>query len=57
MKQGYMIAIEGTDKAGKHTQVQNIINYLRQRGISAETLDFPRYSEFFWKVGKRLLKW
>lgn len=55
MKQGYMIAIEGTDKAGKHTQVQNIINYLRQRGISAETLDFPRYSEFFGKLVKDYL--
>ena len=50
-----MIAIEGTDKAGKHTQVQNIINYLRQRGISAETLDFPRYSEFFGKLVKDYL--
>ena len=44
MQTGYMIAVEGTDKSGKHTQVMNIINYLRERRISAETLDFPQYN-------------
>ncbi len=50
MKKGYMIALEGTDKAGKHTQVMNIIEYLRKRGIAAETLDFPQYDSFFGRL-------
>lgn len=47
LKKGHIIALEGTDKAGKHTQVLKIINYLKGRGIPAETLDFPQYSSFF----------
>lgn len=46
-KQGYMIAVEGADKAGKHTQVMNMVNYLRSQGISTETLDFPQYNSYF----------
>lgn len=52
MQTGYMIALEGTDKSGKHTQVMNIINYLRERKISAETLDFPQYNAFFGQMIK-----
>ncbi len=47
MANGHMIAVEGTDKAGKHTQVMKIIEYLRGRGIDAETLDFPQYNAYF----------
>ena len=50
-----MIAIEGTDKSGKHTQVMNIINYLRKRNIRAETLDFPQYNAFFGTLVKDYL--
>ena len=45
-----MITVEGTDKAGKHTQVMNIVNYLHSRGIAAETLDFPQYNAFFGRL-------
>lgn len=45
-----MIAIEGTDKAGKHTQVKKIVDYLKSRYIPAETLDFPQYNSFFGRV-------
>ncbi len=55
MKQGYMIAVEGADKAGKHTQVMKIVEYLRARGIDAETLDFPQYNAFFGKLVKDYL--
>lgn len=55
MTKGYLIAVEGTDKAGKHTQVINIINYLRKNGIAAETLDFPQYNAFFGKLVKDYL--
>lgn len=50
MKKGYMIAVEGADKAGKHTQVMNIVNYLQSRGIASETLDFPQYNAFFGRL-------
>lgn len=54
MSNGYMLAIEDTDKAGKHTQVMKIMQYLHSRGIMAETLDFPQYNAFFWSYGTRL---
>lgn len=50
MKKGYMIALEGTDKAEKHTQAMKIIEYLRAQGIPAETLDFPQYESFFGRL-------
>ena len=50
MSNGYMLAIEGTDKAGKHTQVMKIMQYLHSRGIMAETLDFPQYNAFFGRM-------
>lgn len=50
MTPGYMIAIEGTDKAGKHTQVIKTLDYLHTRGIAAETLDFPQYNAFFGRM-------
>ena len=47
MPSGKLIAVEGADKAGKHTQVMNIVNYLKTRGIPVQTLDFPQYKAFF----------
>ena len=38
-----IIAVEGADKAGKHTQVMKIVDYLNGRGIATATLDFPHY--------------
>ena len=50
-----MIAIEGTDKAGKHTQVMKILGYLRAHGIAAETLDFPQYNAFFGRMVRDII--
>lgn len=47
MANGKLIAVEGADKAGKHTQVMNIVEYLKSRGIPVQTLDFPQYKAFF----------
>ncbi len=48
MKQpGLMISIEGADKVGKTTQINNIMNYLGEHNIAAETLKFPQYDSFF----------
>lgn len=54
-KQGYMIAVEGADKAGKHTQVMKIVDYLRSTGVETETLDFPQYNSYFGKFIKNYL--
>lgn len=53
--QGYMIAVEGADKAGKHTQVMKMVDYLRSKGIETETLDFPQYNSYFGKFIKDYL--
>ena len=42
-----IIAVEGADKAGKHTQVMKIVDYLNGRGIPTETLDFPQYKSYW----------
>jgi dTMP kinase len=55
MSKGCMIAVEGADKAGKHTQVMNIMSYLKSKNIPAETLDFPQYKAFFGKLIKDYL--
>lgn len=55
MKKGMIIAIEGADKAGKHTQTMNIVNYLRSLNIHTETLDFPQYNSFFGRLVKDYL--
>ena len=41
---GVLIAIEGIDGAGKGTQAAQLISGLRERGLSANSLQFPRYS-------------
>ncbi len=55
MKQGKLIAVEGADKAGKHTQVMNILEYLRSKNIPSETLDFPQYNSYFGRFIKNYL--
>ena len=42
-----IIAVEGADKAGKHTQVMKIVDYLNAQGIPTETLDFPQYKSYW----------
>lgn len=55
MPSGKLIAVEGADKAGKHTQVMNIVNYLKSRGIPVQTLDFPQYKAFFGRLTRDYL--
>lgn len=55
MKKPLVIAVEGADKAGKHTQVMKICEYLTSLGIANETLDFPQYKSFFGRVVKDYL--
>lgn len=40
-----LIAIEGSDGAGKATQTEMLVNYLRQHGFKVATISFPRYHE------------
>ncbi|MBP5708024.1 MAG: hypothetical protein J6W79_03445 [Alphaproteobacteria bacterium] len=42
-----IIAVEGADKAGKHTQVMRIVDYLKSKNIPTETLDFPQYNSYW----------
>lgn len=39
-----LIAIEGIDGAGKGTQAGRLVSSLRDTGLKADTLQFPRYS-------------
>lgn len=50
-----IIAVEGADKAGKHTQVMRIVEYLNGHGIATETLDFPQYNAYWGQFIKRYL--
>lgn len=48
-----IIAVEGADKAGKHTQVVKTVNYMQEHGIPTETKDFPQYDT---PTGKEIQK-
>ena len=50
-----IIAVEGADKAGKHTQVMRIVEYLNTHGIATETLDFPQYKSYWGRFIKDYL--
>lgn len=50
-----LLAIEGADKAGKHTQVMRIVEYLNNLGIPTETLDFPQYNAYWGRFIKKYL--
>jgi dTMP kinase len=43
MQKGLFIAIDGTDGSGKTTQVQRLVERIRETGRPVEVLDFPRY--------------
>lgn len=42
-KPGILIALEGTDGAGKSTQYQLIVDRLKNSGYKVKTIQFPRY--------------
>lgn len=51
MQNGKLIVIEGIDGAGKTTQVNFLIEKLKQSGKEVETFKYPRHEqEFFGKV-------
>lgn len=43
----YLIAIEGIDGVGKHTQSELLLARARSAGLSAALLSFPRYGDTF----------
>jgi dTMP kinase len=47
---GKLIAVEGIDGSGKHTQVELLSNALRQRGYAVHKTGFPKYESFFGKM-------
>jgi dTMP kinase len=54
---GKLVVIEGTDGAGKGTQLQLLASYLKDQKVPFETLDFPQYYKtFFGKWIGRFLK-
>lgn len=46
-KKGKLIVIDGGDGAGKATQAQLLINYLKKNKIPVKYYDFPRYYQSF----------
>ena len=47
---GKLIAVEGIDGSGKHTQVELLVNALRQRGYPVHQTGFPKYESWFGKL-------
>lgn len=57
MNKGKLIVIEGTDGAGKGTQLSLLLNYLQTNTIPHASADFPQYGKtFFGDVAGRALK-
>lgn len=51
------IVIEGLDGAGKSTQLKFVEEYLKQKGVTCETLHFPRTdSPYFGELVSRFLR-
>jgi len=55
MKRGKLIVIEGSDGAGKTTQLELLAKYLKENGQDVEIFDFPNYDSFFGKLITRYL--
>ncbi|MFW6008654.1 MAG: dTMP kinase [archaeon] len=53
---GKIIAVEGIDGAGKNTQVNNIINYIKLHGKQVINYTFPRYETLIGEQIARYLK-
>jgi len=49
-----IIAIEGLDKSGKHTQSNMLVDYLRSEGYKVEKSEFHRYDT---PTGELIMKW
>lgn len=56
MPKGKLIVIEGTDGSGKTTQLELLLEYLKNRKVSHTSFDFPQYGKTFFGdfVGKFL---
>lgn len=56
-KSGKLIVVEGSDGAGKGTQVEMLLNYCKSNNVKTSTFDFPQYYKtFFGKFAGRFLK-
>lgn len=56
-KQGKLIVIEGSDGAGKATQLNLLKNSIENKKIPVETIDFPRYYDsFYGKMAAQFLR-
>lgn len=49
-----IIAIEGLDKAGKHTATKILSQYFKKKGLKVECMGFPNYST---PIGKLIQAW
>lgn len=47
MKKGLFLVLDGNDGSGKATQSKLLVEYLEEKGISAERVDFPAYDRNF----------
>lgn len=54
-KVGKFIIIEGTDGAGKTTQLTLLKDWLEKKGYKTKTLDFPQYNQFWGSMVGRFL--
>lgn len=52
---GTLIALEGIDGAGKHTQLEMLTRALAESGTLFATISFPRYGSFFGRLVARYL--
>jgi dTMP kinase len=53
--QGKLIAIEGIDGSGKHTQMDLLAREIESRGIQTKRISFPRYESSFGKLVAQFL--
>lgn len=57
VKKGKFIVVDGLDGAGKKTQLDLLVKYLRKNKIPVATVDFPQYYKtFFGQLVSRYLK-